>query len=107
MIDLTNLHSITEDSPELLDTLLEEFLNTTQADIKALEDAVHNDEANTIASLAHRIKGSSMIVGADELTQLTQQLEEAGQRKSSDRFPALFADVSACYSQVSQAIRDL
>ena len=61
----------------------------------------HSDK---VASLAHRIKGSSMIVGAEKLTQLTQNLETAGQQANTEVFMPLFAEIKDVYSQVVEAI---
>ncbi|WOG29328.1 Hpt domain-containing protein [Endozoicomonas sp. 8E] len=107
MIDLGNLQELTEDDAPLMQTLLDEFLNTTEEDLRSLDQAVKKKMHQEIASLAHRIKGSSMIVGASQLIQLTNELEEAGKRAENDKFESLLSGIKECYSGVSEAIRKL
>ncbi|KEQ18890.1 Hpt domain-containing protein [Endozoicomonas numazuensis] len=107
MIDLGNLQQLTEGDAPLMKTLLDEFLNTTEEDLKCLDTAVEHEKSSEIASLAHRIKGSSMIVGASQLIQLTTELEEAGKQAENDKFSALLSDIRKCYNGVSEAIRNL
>lgn len=107
MIDLGNLEQLTEDDAPMMQMLLDEFLNTTEEDLRSLEKAVENKTHREIASLAHRIKGSSMIVGANQLIQLTNELEEAGKQAENEKFESLLSDIRKCYSSVSEAIKKL
>ncbi|WP_062267299.1 Hpt domain-containing protein [Endozoicomonas arenosclerae] len=107
MIDLGNLQQLTEGDAPLMKTLLDEFLNTTEEDLSSLDRAVKNQEGSEIASLAHRIKGSSLIVGASRLTALTEELEEAGKRSDTGKFKPLLLDIRECYDGVSEAIKNL
>ncbi|WP_252178940.1 Hpt domain-containing protein [Endozoicomonas sp. 4G] len=107
MIDLGNLQQLTEDDAPLMQTLLNEFLNTTEDDLKSLDKAVEKQMHHEIASLAHRIKGSFMMVGASQLIQLSDELEAAGKHAENDKIESLLSDIKACYRKVSEAIKNL
>ncbi len=104
MINLNSLNELTDGDSELLDSLLNEFLNTTEADIRSLKEGIDHGYADKVASLSHRIRGSSMIVGATKLTQLTQDLEVAGQQANTDVFIPLFTQIEEVYGRVVEAI---
>ena len=104
MINLNSLTEITDGDSELLDSLLNEFLNTTENDMKELKAHIENGSGDKVSSLAHCIKGSSMIVGAEKLTQLTQNLETAGQQLNTEVFHSLFSEIEAVYHEVVKAI---
>ncbi|MGI9283332.1 MAG: Hpt domain-containing protein [Endozoicomonas sp.] len=107
MIDLGNLQQLTEGDAPLMKTLLDEFLNTTEEDLKSLDRAIKQKLSSEIAGLAHRIKGASMIVGASQMIQLTTELEEAVKQADSGKFDSLLSDIRECYNGVSEAIRNL
>ncbi|MRI32176.1 hypothetical protein EOPP23_04090 [Endozoicomonas sp. OPT23] len=104
MINLDSLNELTDGDSTLLGSLLDEFLNTTETDLQSLKEGVEKGYSDKVASLSHRIKGSSMIVGAEKLTRLTQDLETAGQQANTDVFSPLLSEIEEVYSQVVEAI---
>ena len=107
MINLENLNQLTDGDQQLLNSFLGEFLTTTQTDLNALQKAVSENNADNIAHLAHRIKGSAMIVGAESLIELSKKLEDAGAQNNQSRFPALLSKLETNYSDIADFIKTL
>lgn len=57
--------------------ILCDFRKATESDVVALEQAVSQEEGGTVRRAAHRIKGSSRMVGATRLSEISEQLEQA------------------------------
>lgn len=76
MLDLDKLSMITDSDDDLINKLIRTFLETTREDIEHLELAINKHRVKEISNLTHRIKGGAAIVGANQLYQLTENLEK-------------------------------
>ncbi len=74
MFNLTNLKSI-ESDPVILNQFLQVFFKTTKEDLENLNTAIIMDNNQQITHLAHRIRGSALLVGAEKLVDLAGALE--------------------------------
>jgi len=82
-IDRSALIKMVGDDPAIHTHLLTKFVDTSaQIIAEILDTCRHRNNAETIADLAHKLKSSSMAMGAIELGQICSALESAG--KSSD-----------------------
>ena len=106
MLNLENLESVTDNDQELIESLLSEFIKVTEQDIENLEKAVSNNHSSDVTSLAHRIKGAAAVIGAEQLTNLCQQLESAGRSAQSDQFSDLLDSIKGCFVNVVEAIKN-
>ncbi|WP_181935604.1 PAS domain-containing protein [Wenzhouxiangella sp. 15190] len=57
--------------------ILSDFGQANESDVTSLEQAVSEEEAEAVRRAAHRIKGSSRMVGAKGLAEISEQLEHA------------------------------
>lgn len=57
--------------------ILDDFRQATESDVTDLKQAAAQDEAEAVRRAAHRIKGSSRMVGANSLSAISEQLEQA------------------------------
>ena len=105
MLDLTNLKQIAADDSQLIHSLLDEFVRTTNDDTTELRKAVDNLEARQVSFFSHRIKGSAAIVGASELMMLSSELETAGQQNNAREFNALMEQIEQCYQLISEELK--
>lgn len=105
MLDLTNLKMITDGDQTMLNSLLDEFLHSTDIDLKALQTALDQQKHESIARLSHRIKGAAAIIGAEELVNLTQQLETTSHQFNLNQSSHLLDQITLCYQNVSEEIR--
>ncbi|AMO57834.1 hypothetical protein GZ77_12885 [Endozoicomonas montiporae] len=104
MLDLTNLQQITDGNRAMLNSLLSEFVRTTDSDLKDLANAVSSQQKDLITRLSHRIKGAASIVGASELAELTGELETKGKQAHPDDSSELLNKIIDCYNDVSKEI---
>ncbi|MET4710377.1 Hpt domain-containing protein [Endozoicomonas lisbonensis] len=104
MLDLTNLQLITDGNKTLLNSLLTEFIRTTDDDLKELNNAIKDQQHDSIIRLSHRIKGAAAIVGASELVELTAELEAAGCQSGLNNSLELLKRIMHCYENVSEEI---
>jgi HPt (histidine-containing phosphotransfer) domain-containing protein len=54
------------------------FLTDVSAQLSALREAVQAHDATSIRQIAHRLRGSALMVGASTLAVICAQIEEAG-----------------------------
>ncbi|WP_080401659.1 ATP-binding protein [Burkholderia ubonensis] len=70
------LCAIASDDSEARDALITALVQSNEADVQALRQAVNGGDADTAAGIAHRIKGGSQIMGAAELEHACVRLEQ-------------------------------
>jgi HPt (histidine-containing phosphotransfer) domain-containing protein len=61
-----------------LEEIVPNFLRNRERDILVLEQAIAGGDFTTVASIGHRIRGSSGGYGFDDLGEIGKSLEEAG-----------------------------
>lgn len=104
MIDLSSLLLITDGDEALLNALLTEFIRTTDSDLSALQSAVEHQDSESVAQLAHRIKGAASIIGATQLVKLVDTLENAGRNRELEQLIPLLSETEDCYKNISTEI---
>ncbi len=107
MLNLDSLKDVVGNDEDLMAELLVQFLTITQNDMRMLQDAVAAESARDIASLAHRIKGSCYVVGANRLAELLGDLEQHGLNDNRDEFPVLSKQATEEFSLVRKEIETL
>lgn len=100
MINLENLHQITDGDEALLEELLTTFFQSTREDILNLKAAVNNQQTPLIVNFAHRIKGGAAIVGAEQLAILAGDLEQSGQQVEPERYDPLFLELQDTFNSI-------
>lgn len=76
-VDRSVLAVIAGDDSTAVREILADFGQATESDFAELEQAVAQEEADAVRRAAHRIKGSSRMVGARKLSEISEQLEQA------------------------------
>ncbi len=71
--------------------ILVDFQHSNAEDSALLVDAVRNNNLTEAMNMAHRIKSACMLVGAETLGMICQQIEAAGEREDEEAV-RLFAD---------------
>jgi signal transduction histidine kinase/CheY-like chemotaxis protein len=84
---------LTGNDPAEAASLLGEFLDATAADLGQMHAARDAGDAVALARQAHRIKGSSRLVGAVELAQAAHDLEQAAKAGDWPHLLPMSADV--------------
>jgi PAS domain S-box-containing protein len=73
--------------------LLEDYLDTTAADLQAARRARESGDCRQLAHAAHKIKGAALLVGAIEIAVAAAALEQAAIDADWTRLPPLGADL--------------
>ena len=73
------------DDPALIAAMLDEFAETNQEDLNALNAALAARCAEEVNEVAHRIKGACKIIGATEAADRAYTLEQAGEADDWER----------------------
>ncbi|MDQ3372932.1 MAG: response regulator, partial [Acidobacteriota bacterium] len=80
IIDLSVLDGFREiqqpDAPDLVNKLIDLFIEDTTKSVSSLKKAVVDKDVNTIKKQAHNVKGSSSFIGAVGLTAISAELAE-------------------------------
>ncbi len=107
-IDFSALESICEMAGEEASLLVEEmiasYLDDTEARLQAIAQAITQADAETINQAAHSMKSSSANLGAVNLAQLCEELEQLGRAKTIDNIATLVSRAESEFQQVKQEL---
>ncbi|WP_263082212.1 Hpt domain-containing protein [Endozoicomonas sp. Mp262] len=106
MLNLNNLQQITGNNQKLMESLLSQFLAITDDDLKKLYQAILHVNHTEVASLAHRIKGASATVGADQLASIAAELESKA-KAGLGNYLTLYNQLTENYKALQSAVADL
>ena len=107
MLNLEKLEHIADGDQALLEELLSTFLQSTREDLLNLKAAVNNQQNPLIVSLAHRIKGGAVVVGADYLATLAGDMENVGKQASPDHYEPLLFELQETFKSIEASFPDL
>ncbi|PJE78054.1 hypothetical protein CI610_03013 [invertebrate metagenome] len=105
MYDLNYLVSVTENDALLIAQLVDEFIYTMETDVSEMEKAIVQNNFKSIHQLAHRMKGSTSILGAVKLQNIAVQLESMAHKKSGKNYYEQWEKLSEEFTQVVCALR--
>jgi PleD family two-component response regulator len=92
-------------APEFLRRLIDQFLQEARARIQALAEAADRADASGLATAAHSLKGSAMMMGASRLGALCARIEDqAALVPAGDVAPALVAETDHELVRVEHAL---
>ncbi len=103
---LDNIRSLqTEDEPDILDNIVQDYFHTSRQYMQALEDAVHRGDRVCVYQKAHAMKSSSVTLGAVKLGELCSQLEAVGRGDAEGDIADLFSRVKEEYEKFKEALK--
>ncbi len=97
-LNLTTLNELKEILEEGLDELLDEYLNDTPSQLAKLREAVEAGNTDTIAMVAHTLKGSSGNLGIHAVYLLCQDLEQEAKTGNVSDGAASLATIEEAFS---------
>lgn len=101
LAQLTELKDIMEDAfGELVNT----YLDDSSAKLDSLEQAVSDQDAEAVASLAHSIKGASSNICAPGLADKFKVLEDMGRAGDVAGASTAFEEAKASYQSVKEEL---
>jgi len=94
-------------TPDLIGSLVTTYVEQSSAIMKSLGSAVDEKNSEDMFRLAHKLKSSSAIVGAMELSALLKSLELLGRQNEVEGTADLFAHIQKEFEAVQEALRPL
>ena len=88
---------------DLVEKALDRFQQTLVGDLEALEAAADEQNAEEVARIAHRIKGTSLTVSADRLAEFATKLEQKAEGSLQDVDGSL-SDIREEYGRLTDII---
>jgi CheY-like chemotaxis protein/HPt (histidine-containing phosphotransfer) domain-containing protein len=89
---------------EMLLEIYASFLATAESAVDRMSDAIRGADARTLKEAAHRLKGTSLNVGASALAEAARRLELLGREGRTEGAEALLRDVLAGLSEVREEL---
>jgi len=75
---------------DLLERVIDIFVKSLSERISAIETEIHNENWESLGTLAHSIKGSSWTIGAQQLGDIAYAMEKTADNKDIILFSHLF-----------------
>ncbi|MBS0423432.1 MAG: response regulator [Proteobacteria bacterium] len=92
---------------DLLHKILQAFLDSAEANVLQLEQAILNSDADGLRQSAHALKSSSGNIGAENLSTIFKQLEADGRSGDITHAKTLQADMQQQYQSVIAEIKKI
>jgi two-component system sensor histidine kinase EvgS len=104
-LDPAVLTGLTGGSADVMREVLDDFLATTGRDVAALIAAREAGDLEQLAREAHKIKGASRLVGANELALAASELELAAKAGDWTQLLPLSADIATAADRLQRHVR--
>jgi signal transduction histidine kinase/CheY-like chemotaxis protein/HPt (histidine-containing phosphotransfer) domain-containing protein len=102
---LDNIRAMqTDDSEDLLTSIIKLFLEDTPEQLSRLHQALLDKDAATVWPIAHSLKSSSAILGAESLSLLFTELEKKGRKDSLTGASELFVRVKTEFQKAVEPL---
>ena len=106
-IDPSALKSVFGDDEETFKEILNDFVEPASSNVSEIEAALNDHSADGVARAAHKLKSSSRSVGANELADLCQSLETAGNSDDWDEIDISAPRLKGILQKVTNYIKAL
>jgi response regulator RpfG family c-di-GMP phosphodiesterase len=100
LVDTDRLREVTDDEPEQMQRLINLYLNQTVPMLDGLNEAIRTNSSADVASIAHKLVGSSVSCGVEAFTVSLRGLERLGQAGDLSGARVLFDDVRYKFPRV-------
>ena len=100
---LGELRSLMGDS---LNEVLQTYIDYIPGQIEELNQAITNDDADSVFNLAHKMKSSSSSIGAQGLADVAAQIEMIGRSGSTDGTAELLEQLKSLYAGAEPLLRE-
>ncbi len=104
-IDIGTLNTYLGADQALHREILNSFLRQSEPDISALRRSTETEDWPALVSLAHKLKSSAKLVGANDLAEALRNLEAAGKQRNTKSIQDLSQQVVQEYQRVMDFIR--
>lgn len=91
---------------ELLAEIAGMFVTDAPSQITELREAVESETAEDVERTAHSLKGSSGNIGASRMSEICDELQDAGASEDLSYAPQLLGQLEAEFGRVRPALED-
>jgi CheY-like chemotaxis protein len=98
--DLMQLHQLSDHNLEFEHELLQLYLTDTKDQLQQLQQAIGKQNLQHIERIAHHIKGASASVGAKQLKQIAEQLEQQARQQQADMIALSMLQLKQAFKQI-------
>jgi len=106
-IDPSALKSVFGDDDETFKEIMKDFVEPATSNVGEIEASFADRSADGVAKAAHKLKSSARSVGANDLADLCQTLEEAGKTEDWDEIDKAAPRLSSTIRKVVEYIENL
>jgi HPt (histidine-containing phosphotransfer) domain-containing protein len=90
LVDDTRMRVFRDDYPEIIEQLVDLFVDSTPPLLDDLRDAAERGDGEAVRRAAHKLKGSCQNIGASRLAGLAAAIEQGESRPDVDGLELLF-----------------
>lgn len=103
--DLNYLVSLTEGDPVFMKEMINLFLKQASEELQIINKAIEANGLVDVKKYAHKLKSSSSMVGAKDMSDLLKELENGDHSKRD--LKQLFGDIKTVHDQVKDELNDI
>jgi CheY-like chemotaxis protein len=100
LFDLSCLREKLSYDNKKIDELLEWFKEDSNNLISAMENALRDNDPETMVRSAHKLKGSARQIKAIELQRLAHELEKFGREGNQSKMASKLSELKSCYNRL-------
>ena len=104
-VEIEQIQKVADGDVEFERDLIETFLSDSEEQLRGLEVALGEQDAEEIRGRAHAIKGSSANVGAKAVQELAYQMEKIGAGKELAQAPDVCLELRAAFEQAREFLQ--
>ncbi|MCD6273272.1 MAG: Hpt domain-containing protein [Deltaproteobacteria bacterium] len=86
--------------------LLELYVGATSSDLKAMQEAIDNNDADIIHERAHSIKGASGNLGLTDFYELAKEIDDQARTNKLNGLETIFNEFAGKFQQLVQEIEN-
>jgi two-component system, sensor histidine kinase and response regulator len=90
LVDETRMRLFRDDYPEIIEQLVDLFVDSTPPLLDDLRDALERDDGEAVRRAAHKLKGSCQNIGASRLAELAAGIEKGEAEPDADGLEQVF-----------------
>ncbi len=104
-VEIEQIREIADGDVEFERDLIETFLSDSEEQLRGLEVALGEQDAEEVRGRAHTIKGSSANAGAKVMQELAYQMERIGAGKELARAPDVYFELKDAFEQARESLQ--
>ena len=104
LIDFERLREVADDDADMMNMLVEMYLDQMREILTVLKTAVAEKDFETIRQSAHKAVGSSATCGMNAVVAPLKELEQLGASKNPQNAEAVLVRIETAHEQISAAL---